>query len=101
MLRPFASQTKQKFFVYHFQLQGEMSKAVLVPECNKDIGGIKEEICISPNEKKDGMIGLFSRFLRFDSLKKSSPESPATNPSTIYYGVYIPCEIIKGPDESR
>lgn len=79
-----------------------MSKTVLIPECNKDIGGIKEEISISPNEKKDGMIGLLGRFLRFDSLKKPLPESPTTTESsTIYYGVYIPCEIIKGPDESR
>lgn len=80
-----------------------MSKAVLIPECNKDVGDMKEEISISPNEKKDGMMmGLFSRLLRFDSLKRQTPESPtATDPPTTYYGVYIPCEIIKGPDESR
>ncbi|XP_028172688.1 ankyrin repeat and LEM domain-containing protein 2 isoform X2 [Ostrinia furnacalis] len=78
-----------------------MSKAVIIPECAKDIKGMKDEISISPTEKKDGAMGLFSRLLRFDSLKRNStPESPtATEPLTTYYGVYIPCEIKKGPDE--
>lgn len=79
-----------------------MSKAVIIPECNKDIGGMKEEISLSPPEKRDGAIGLFSRLLRFDTLtkKNSAPDSPtALEPPTTYYGVYIPCEIKKGPDE--
>ncbi|KAG6463223.1 hypothetical protein O3G_MSEX013749 [Manduca sexta] len=79
-----------------------MSKAVIIPECNKDIGGMKEELSISPNEKKDGAIGIFSRLLRFDALSKrnNAPESPtAVEPPVTYYGVYIPCEIKKGPDE--
>ncbi|CAK1542713.1 unnamed protein product [Leptosia nina] len=79
----------------------EMSKAVLIPECKKDIGGVKGELCISPNDKKDGAIGLFSRLLRLDALsKRNTPDSPTSvEPSTTYYGVYIPCEIKKGPDE--
>ncbi|KAJ2945243.1 hypothetical protein O0L34_g9314 [Tuta absoluta] len=80
-----------------------MSKAVAIPGANKDIGGtMKEEIYISPSEKKDGAMGYFSRFLRFDPLgkKTSAPGSPTTTePPTTYYGVYIPCEIKKGPDE--
>ncbi|XP_047027308.1 ankyrin repeat and LEM domain-containing protein 2 homolog isoform X2 [Helicoverpa zea] len=80
-----------------------MSKAVIIPECNKDIGGIKEEISLSPPEKRDGAIGgLFSRLLRLDTLSKKSnaPESPTSmEPPTTYYGVYIPSEIKKGPDE--
>lgn len=81
--------------VYHFQ----MSKAVVIPG-SKDIGGMREELSISPSEKKDGAIGLLSRFLRFESLKRSSPVSPTSlEPSVTYYGVYIPCEIKKGPDE--
>ncbi|XP_053616623.1 ankyrin repeat and LEM domain-containing protein 2 homolog [Plodia interpunctella] len=78
-----------------------MSKAVIIPECNKNFGGMKDEISISPTDKKDGAIGLFSRLLRFDSLKRNpAPESPTnTEPPTTYYGVYIPCEIKKGPDE--
>ncbi|KAH9644561.1 hypothetical protein HF086_000335 [Spodoptera exigua] len=80
-----------------------MSKAVIIPECNKDIGGMKEEISLSPTEKRDGAIGgLFSRLLRLDTLSKksSSPESPTSvEPPTTYYGVYIPSEIKKGPDE--
>ncbi|XP_026736282.1 ankyrin repeat and LEM domain-containing protein 2-like [Trichoplusia ni] len=79
-----------------------MSKAVIIPECNKDIGGMKEEISLSPPEKRDGAIGLFSRLLRFDTLtkKNSAPDSPtALEPPATYYGVYIPCEIKKGPDE--
>lgn len=78
-----------------------MSKAVIIPECN-DVGTVKEELSTSPNEKKDGAIALFSRLLRFDGLgkKQNSPESPTSlEPPTIYYGVYIPCEIKKGPDE--
>ncbi|XP_075981882.1 ankyrin repeat and LEM domain-containing protein 2 isoform X2 [Anticarsia gemmatalis] len=80
----------------------KMSKAVIIPECNKDIGGMKEEISLSPTEKRDGAIGLFSRLLRFDTLSKktSAPESPTNvEPPITYYGVYIPCEIKKGPDE--
>lgn len=78
-----------------------MSKAVIIPEC-KEIGGMKDEISMSPTDKKDGAIGLFSRLLRFDSLKRNVPESPtATEPPTTYYGVYIPCEIKKGPDEGK
>lgn len=79
-----------------------MSKAVAIPGCNKDLGGMREEISISPNEKKDGPIGLFSRLLRFDSLSKknSSSGSPTSGePPQTYYGVYIPCDIKKGPDE--
>ncbi|XP_046970697.1 ankyrin repeat and LEM domain-containing protein 2 homolog [Vanessa cardui] len=81
-----------------------MSKAVLIPECNKDIGGMKEEICISPTDKKDGAIGLFSRLLRTSSRvstlgKRLSSESPtSTEPSVSYYGVYIPFEIDKGSE---
>lgn len=81
-----------------------MSKAVVIPECNKDIGGMKDEISLSPNEKKDGAMRLFSRLLRLDTLGKrsSGPESPtSTEPPTTYYGVYIPCEIKKGPDEGK
>lgn len=81
-----------------------MSKAVVIPECNKDIGGMKGEISLSPNEKKDGAMRLFSRFLRLDTLgkKSSGPESPtSTEPPTTYFGVYIPCEIKKGPDEGK
>ncbi|XP_072945734.1 ankyrin repeat and LEM domain-containing protein 2 homolog [Epargyreus clarus] len=76
-----------------------MSKAVIIPEC-KDIGVMKEEICLSP-DKKDGAIGLFSRLLRLDALgKRHSTGSPTpTDPPTTYYGVFIPCEIKKGPDE--
>ncbi|XP_069362293.1 ankyrin repeat and LEM domain-containing protein 2 homolog isoform X2 [Maniola hyperantus] len=78
-----------------------MSKAVVIPECNKDIGGIKDEISLSPSDKKDGAISLFSRLLRLDSLGKrqNGPKTPTTEPLTTYYGVYIPCEIKKGPDE--
>lgn len=78
-----------------------MSKAIIIPECNKNFGGIKDEIALSPNDKKDGAIGLFSRLLRLDSLKRNSaPGSPtSTEPPATYYGVYIPCEIKKGPDE--
>ncbi|XP_052744504.1 ankyrin repeat and LEM domain-containing protein 2, partial [Bicyclus anynana] len=79
-----------------------MSKAVVIPECNKDIGGIKEEIRLSPSDKKNGAIAVFSRFLGFDSLgrKQSSQLSPTSKePAVTYYGVYIPCEIKKGPDE--
>ncbi|XP_060806251.1 ankyrin repeat and LEM domain-containing protein 2 homolog [Amyelois transitella] len=78
-----------------------MSKAVIIPECNKNFGGMKDEISLSPTDKKDGAISLFSRLLRFDSLKRNpAPESPTnTEPPTTYYGVYIPCEIKKGPDE--
>ncbi|XP_004925434.3 ankyrin repeat and LEM domain-containing protein 2 homolog isoform X1 [Bombyx mori] len=76
-----------------------MSKAVVIPG-SKDIGGMREELSISPSEKKDGAIGLLRRFLRFESLKRSSPVSPTSlEPSVTYYGVYIPCEIKKGPDE--
>lgn len=78
-----------------------MSKAVIIPECSKDIGGIKEEISLSPSDKKDGAIALLSKFLRLDSLSKRQVQrSPtSTEPSVTYYGVYIPCEIKKGPDE--
>ncbi|XP_041969044.1 ankyrin repeat and LEM domain-containing protein 2 homolog [Aricia agestis] len=79
-----------------------MSKAVIIPDCNKDVGGIKDEISLSPSDKKNGAISLFSRLLRLDSLgkKPNSPDSPpSTEPPTTYYGVYIPCEIKKGPDE--
>lgn len=99
-----ASQTKQYILFCLPFLGHDMSKAVIIPECGaKDIGGLKDEISISPTEKKDGAIGLFSRLLRFDSLKRNSaPESPtATEPPTTYYGVYIPCEIKKGPDEGK
>lgn len=81
-----------------------MSKAVVIPECNKDIGGMKDEISLSPNEKKDGAMRLISRLLRLDTLGKrsSGQESPtSTEPPTTYYGVYIPCEIKKGPDEGK
>lgn len=80
----------------------KMSKTIAIPECKKDLGGLKDEISISPPEKRDGAIGLFSRLLRFDSLtkKSSAPESPTNvEPPITYYGVYIPCEIKKGPDE--
>ncbi|XP_022120937.2 ankyrin repeat and LEM domain-containing protein 2 homolog [Pieris rapae] len=80
----------------------EMSKAVLIPECNKDLGGVKGELSVSPNDKKDGAIGLLSRLLRFDALSKrqGAPGSPTSDePPTTYYGVYIPCELKKGPDE--
>lgn len=94
---------QNSFFVYYFQLRDEMSKAVLIPECNKDIGGIKEEICISPSDKKDGAIGLISRFFRLDALGKrhSADSPPATETSAKYYGVYIPCEDKKGPDVGK
>lgn len=98
-----ASQTKQPY-VYCLPFLEEMSKAVVIPECNKDIGGMKEELSVSPNGKKDGAISLFSRLLRLDSLGKKNitPECPtAVESSTIYYGVYIPCEIKKGPDEGN
>lgn len=77
-----------------------MSKAVIIPGC-KDIGRMKEEISLSPPEKKDGAISLLSRLLRLDNLsKRQTSESPTSNESnTTYYGVYIPCEIKKGPDE--
>ncbi|XP_068623068.1 ankyrin repeat and LEM domain-containing protein 2 homolog [Battus philenor] len=80
--------------------KSKMSKAVLIPGC-KDIGTTKEELSLSPPEKKDGAISLFSRLLRLDTLsKRHSSESPtAPEPGTTYYGVYIPCEIKKGPDE--
>ncbi|XP_035442864.2 ankyrin repeat and LEM domain-containing protein 2 [Spodoptera frugiperda] len=79
-----------------------MSKAVIIPECNKDIGGMKEELSLSPTEKRDGAIGGLFRLLRLDTLSKKSgsPESPTSvEPPTTYYGVYIPSEIKKGPDE--
>ncbi|XP_063384623.1 ankyrin repeat and LEM domain-containing protein 2 homolog [Cydia fagiglandana] len=77
-----------------------MSKAVTIPECNKDIGGMKDEISTSPPEKREGAMGLFSRLLRLDTLKRSATVSPSpTEPPMTYYGVYIPCEIKKGPDE--
>ncbi|KAM3965913.1 LOW QUALITY PROTEIN: ankyrin repeat and LEM domain-containing protein 2 [Aphomia sociella] len=78
-----------------------MSKAIIIPECNKNFGGIKDEITLSPNDKKDGAIGLFSRLLRLDALKRNSaPGTPTVaDPPVTYYGVYIPCEIKKGPDE--
>ncbi|XP_061717091.1 ankyrin repeat and LEM domain-containing protein 2 [Cydia pomonella] len=77
-----------------------MSKAVIIPECNKDIGGMKDEISTSPPEKREGAMGLFSRLLRLDTLKRSAAVSPTpTEPLITYYGVYIPCEIKKGPDE--
>ncbi|XP_063366130.1 ankyrin repeat and LEM domain-containing protein 2 homolog [Cydia amplana] len=77
-----------------------MSKAVIIPECNKDIGGMKDEISTAPPEKREGAMGLFSRLLRLDSLKRSAAVSPTpTEPPVTYYGVYIPCEIKKGPDE--
>ncbi|XP_013149091.1 PREDICTED: uncharacterized protein LOC106111508 isoform X2 [Papilio polytes] len=77
-----------------------MSKAVIIPGC-KDIGRMKEEISLSPPDKKDGAISLLSRLLRLDNLsKRQTSESPTSNESnTTYYGVYIPCEIKKGPDE--
>lgn len=80
-----------------------MSKAVLIPECNKDIGGMKEEICVSPSDKKDGAIGLISRFFRLDALGKrhSADSPPAAEPPAKYYGVYIPCEDKKGPDVGK
>lgn len=82
-----------------------MSKAVTIPGSNKDLGGMRDEIIsLSPNEKKDGHVGLFSRLLRFDSLsKKSSVSGSPTSgePPQTYYGVYIPCEIKKGPDEGK
>lgn len=78
-----------------------MSKAVLIPEVSKDIGSMRDEISLSPTKKKDSAISLFSRLLRFDSLsKKESPES-LVDPHATYYGVYIPCEIKKGPDEGK
>lgn len=79
-----------------------MSKAILIPGGGRDIGGMKEEISVSPTEKKEAGIGLLSRLLRLDPLgkKNSVPNSPTnTEPPTTYYGVYIPCEIKKGPDE--
>ncbi|XP_039747937.1 ankyrin repeat and LEM domain-containing protein 2 homolog [Pararge aegeria] len=87
---------------FKLKLRDEMSKAVVIPERNTDIGGIREEISISPSDKKDGAIGLLSRFLGFDPLgrKQSSQRSPtSTEPPATYYGVYIPCEFKKGPDE--
>lgn len=79
-----------------------MSKAVVIPGGGRDIGGMKEEISVSPTEKKETSIGLLSRLLRLDALgkKTSVPDSPTnTDPPTTYYGVYIPCEIKKGSDE--
>ncbi|KAI8441071.1 hypothetical protein MSG28_009335 [Choristoneura fumiferana] len=76
----------------------EMSKAVIIPECKKDVGGVKEGLSLSPNEKRDGAMGLFSRLLRLDTLKRSSVATKP-EPQITYYGVYIPCEIKKGPDE--
>ncbi|XP_063622788.1 ankyrin repeat and LEM domain-containing protein 2 [Cydia splendana] len=77
-----------------------MSKAVTIPECNNDIGGMKDEVSTSPPEKREGAMGLFSRLLRLDTLKRSAAVSPTpTEPPMTYYGVYIPCEIKKGPDE--
>ncbi|XP_050672852.1 ankyrin repeat and LEM domain-containing protein 2 homolog [Leptidea sinapis] len=84
------------------KLGSEMSKAVLISECNKDLGGVKDDICLSPNDKKDGAISLFSRLLRLDGLSKrinSADSSTAVEPPISYYGVYIPCEAKKGPDE--
>lgn len=95
----FASQTKH-CFVYNFQEVGEMSKAVIIPECKKDVGGVKEGLSLSPNEKRDGAMGLFSRLLRLDTLKRSSVATKP-EPQITYYGVYIPCEIKKGPDEGK
>ncbi|KAL4706699.1 hypothetical protein ACJJTC_014454 [Scirpophaga incertulas] len=84
-----------------FRKRDEMSKAVLIPECDQDVKGYKEEISISPTEKKDGAIGLFSRLLRLDSFKRNNTqETPTSNePPKTYFGVYIPCEIKQGPDE--
>ncbi|VVC88891.1 unnamed protein product [Leptidea sinapis] len=85
------------------KLGSEMSKAVLISECNKDLGGVKDDICLSPNDKKDGAISLFSRLLRLDGLSKrinSADSSTAVEPPISYYGVYIPCEAKKGPDEA-
>ncbi|GBP77365.1 Ankyrin repeat and LEM domain-containing protein 2 [Eumeta japonica] len=81
-----------------------MSK-VIVPESNKEIVGIKDDGSLSPSiEKREGAISIFSRLLRLDTLKRTGAvESPTTTtttePPTTYYGVYIPCEIKKGPDE--
>ncbi|KOB72692.1 Uncharacterized protein OBRU01_11933 [Operophtera brumata] len=77
-----------------------MSKAVVIPGGGRDLGGMKEELTLSPT-KKGNSIGLL-RFLRLDALgkKNSVPASPtSTEPPTTYYGVYIPCELKKGPDE--
>ncbi|XP_048481542.1 ankyrin repeat and LEM domain-containing protein 2 homolog isoform X2 [Plutella xylostella] len=79
-----------------------MSKAVAIPGCNKEIGSLREDISLSPTDKKDGPISLFSRLLRLDSLGKKSNTSgspTSAEPPQTYYGVYIPCEIKKGPDE--
>lgn len=81
-----------------------MSKGTLVAEPSKDVGGINDEIGISPSsEKKEGAIGIFSRFLRLNALgtkRNGYPDTPtSTEPPTTYYGVYIPCEIKKGSDE--
>lgn len=81
-----------------------MSKGACVVENNKDICVMKDEIALSPStERRETAIGLFSRLLRLDtfgSKKIASPENPTpTEPPTTYYGVYIPCEIKKGPDE--
>lgn len=80
-----------------------MSKAVIIPGGGRDIGGMKEELTLSPTNKGSS-IGLLSRLLRFDTLgkKTSVPVSPTnTEPPTTYYGVYIPCELKKGPDEGN
>ncbi|XP_061380831.1 ankyrin repeat and LEM domain-containing protein 2 homolog [Danaus plexippus] len=78
-----------------------MSKAALIPECKKDIGGVKEDICVPANEKKEGAISLYRRLLRLDTFsKRNTLDSPTEiEPQATYYGVYIPCEIKKGPDE--
>lgn len=81
-----------------------MSKAVAIPGCNKEIGSLREDISLSPTDKKDGPISLFSRLLRLDSLGKKSNTSgspTSAEPPQTYYGVYIPCEIKKGPDEGK
>ncbi|CAH0397175.1 unnamed protein product [Chilo suppressalis] len=82
-----------------------MSKAVVIPECTKNIRDLNEGLSISPTDKKHGTLGLFSRLLRLDSLRRGEGEtsvsgSPTSSePPSTYYGVYIPCEIKKGPDE--
>lgn len=72
-----------------------------MPECKKDIGGVKEDICVPTNEKKEGAISLYRRLLRLDTFsKRNTLDSPTEiEPQATYYGVYIPCEIKKGPDE--
>lgn len=77
----------------------KMSKGAVVEPVN--INNMKEEVIISPAvEKKQGAMGMFSRLLRFDSLGKRSA-SVETSPPCTYYGVYIPCELKKGPDEGK